>query len=283
MGCGAQQSGQLGDGTVINRSTPVQVMSGVSAVAAGDYHTLFLKDDGSAWGCGLNTRGQLGLASISRYFNATMTGSQSRLPQTIDFPAITDRALAEASPVPLSATSSSGLPIRYEIVEGSATLTAGTLTLLGAGKVTIRANQDGDFTYAKAPAVERSFNVIASAFAAFLAEANVPDGQRDVTSDPDHDSIPNLMEYALDLHPMQANHTGLPVVHASDTFLTLTYHPVRPDVIYLVQTNDNLSDSDAWTSTGINQGSPDASGFVSASAPMLGTRRFLRLKVTLSD
>lgn len=61
--CGYNYSGQLGDSTSNNnRTTPVQVydLSGVTAIAAGQFHSLFVKNDGTAWACGGNSFGQLG-------------------------------------------------------------------------------------------------------------------------------------------------------------------------------------------------------------------------------
>jgi alpha-tubulin suppressor-like RCC1 family protein len=54
--------GVLGDGTEIDRNTPVQVvnLNGAKAIAGGVYHTVALKNDGTVWGWGRNFEGQLG-------------------------------------------------------------------------------------------------------------------------------------------------------------------------------------------------------------------------------
>ena len=57
---GRNVHGQLGDGTTINRTTPVQVLTNVIDVALGDSHTLALRADGTLWAWGLNSSGQLG-------------------------------------------------------------------------------------------------------------------------------------------------------------------------------------------------------------------------------
>jgi alpha-tubulin suppressor-like RCC1 family protein len=60
---GANSSGQLGDGATYNISpTPVQVsnLTNVIAIAAGEYHSLALKADGTVWTWGSNDFGQLG-------------------------------------------------------------------------------------------------------------------------------------------------------------------------------------------------------------------------------
>jgi hypothetical protein len=57
---GQNSLGQLGDGTTSDRSTPVQVATGVQAVAAGYNCSLFLKTGGTLWAVGYNAEGQLG-------------------------------------------------------------------------------------------------------------------------------------------------------------------------------------------------------------------------------
>jgi alpha-tubulin suppressor-like RCC1 family protein len=61
---GANQAGQLGDGTNNERHTPAQIGAdkGWKAIAAGSEHSIGLKADGSLWGWGENNRyGELGI------------------------------------------------------------------------------------------------------------------------------------------------------------------------------------------------------------------------------
>ena len=67
--CGSNSFGQLGDTTGAaqeygSRQIPLQVMTGVQSIAAGDYHSLMVKTDGTLWGCGNNSYGQLGLGDL---------------------------------------------------------------------------------------------------------------------------------------------------------------------------------------------------------------------------
>ena len=63
-GCGQNAYGQLGLGDATNRKTFTETTTNVDDVKSiycGRNHTFMLKNDGTLWGCGSNTYGQLGL------------------------------------------------------------------------------------------------------------------------------------------------------------------------------------------------------------------------------
>ena len=144
----------LGVGTTNFQTTPVQVMSGVSAISAGGAHSLFLKTDGTVWAAGDNSNGQLGDGT-----NASLgTPVPIRLTQDIYFypPAL---ATFGDAPLTLSATATSGLLVSLSIISGPASISGDTLTLTGSGAVVIRAFQAGDTNYIPTPANEHTITV----------------------------------------------------------------------------------------------------------------------------
>jgi alpha-tubulin suppressor-like RCC1 family protein len=59
---GRNHKGQLGDNSIIDRSSPVTVSGGGTTwkqVSVGSTHTVAIKTDGSLWSCGYNGYGQL--------------------------------------------------------------------------------------------------------------------------------------------------------------------------------------------------------------------------------
>ncbi len=81
--------------------------------------------------------------------------------QFIDFAEIPDQ-LVYNEPITLQATSTSGLPVTFEVVDGPATIDGNVLTLTGEdGQVKVKATQLGDGTnWQPAPAVSRTFYAV---------------------------------------------------------------------------------------------------------------------------
>jgi hypothetical protein len=95
--------------------------------------------------------------------------------QTIAFATIPNTVYG-AAPFTLTATASSGLPVTISVVQGNVALSGatsaligGTVTVLGAGPVTLQASQAGNATYPAATPVQQSFSI---APASLTATAN---------------------------------------------------------------------------------------------------------------
>lgn len=81
-------------------------------------------------------------------------------PQTITFAQPADRTFnPAANSLQVSATSSSSLPVSIEVTSGPATLNGSTLTITGAGEVTLTATQAGNENFSAATPVVRTFTV----------------------------------------------------------------------------------------------------------------------------
>jgi hypothetical protein len=78
--------------------------------------------------------------------------------QTITFPAIATKTYGDAA-FAVSATSSSRLPVNYNVLSGPAIVSGNTVTITGAGTVTLQATQSGNENYNAATAVSQSFVV----------------------------------------------------------------------------------------------------------------------------
>ena len=84
VGWGANSAGQLGDGTARQRRTPVEAVglgSGVTAIAAGGYHTCAITTGGGVKCWGQNQHGQLGNgAAIQHTTPVVVAGFAMHLP-----------------------------------------------------------------------------------------------------------------------------------------------------------------------------------------------------------
>ena len=75
---GNNSYGYLGDGTNINKSSPIQIgalTDWTTTIAAGASHTLAIKTDGTLWTWGLNYYGRLGLGNTTNRSSPVQIGS----------------------------------------------------------------------------------------------------------------------------------------------------------------------------------------------------------------
>jgi len=80
--------------------------------------------------------------------------------QTITFPAPASPVVYGVTPISLSATASSGLPVNFSVLSGPGAVSGNTLTITGAGTVEIAANQSGNGSFA--PAAQVTNNIVVS-------------------------------------------------------------------------------------------------------------------------
>jgi alpha-tubulin suppressor-like RCC1 family protein/plastocyanin len=81
---GRNNSGQLGDGSKTQRNNPVQVkhadgaeFNKVVAVSAGEFHTVYLKSDGTVWAVGYGNYGGLGDGTTDSYDSPIQVKNQN--------------------------------------------------------------------------------------------------------------------------------------------------------------------------------------------------------------
>ncbi len=119
---------------------------------------------------------QAGNANYSAAPQVQQSFTVSSATQTISFSTLVNKVLAQ-SPVTLSATASSGLPVTFSTTTPTVCTVSGTtLTLLTAGICTVDANQAGNANYTAAPQVQQSFTVSSATQTDLLLDA----GQQDV-------------------------------------------------------------------------------------------------------
>jgi alpha-tubulin suppressor-like RCC1 family protein len=77
-GWGYNNNWQVGNGSSINRSSPVQIATGSwSSVSARNYQSFALRSDGLLFGWGINNLGQLGLNDLTTRSSPTQIGTSS--------------------------------------------------------------------------------------------------------------------------------------------------------------------------------------------------------------
>ena len=273
---------------VSHRVRAVSTVDGLATTAAGS-------TEGAAEGIALAARFDVPIAIVAtpdgvlyaadhdnHTLRALTPSTQVAVAQSIGFAPLLDRAYTPL-PITLSATTTSGLPVVFELVAGDASLDGNQLTLLGTGTITIRATQPGDATHLAAEPVTRSFTVTPN-FLSWQLDRFTPEQIENPAltgpnADFDRDGFSNLVEYALGLDPRVASHADAPTVAASASEWTFTYtRPAdRSDVTYTVQTSTNLT---TWTDVAATRTANGPTETWRATVPVTGNPNLVfRLKV----
>lgn len=278
---------QTGGGALRRRATDGTVTTVAGGTIGSTDATALAASFDAPVGVTLLANGTGYLADYNNHKIRQLTPSNlAAAPQTITFNALPDVAFT-ANPITLTATSTSGLTVGFEVVSGEAEVSGNQLTLLGTGSITIRATQPGNASWLAAAPVERTFNVTAS-FSSWLVDNFTPEQIANTSltgpnADFDGDGYRNLVEYALGLDPKVAGNAATPEVAASASEWTFTYtRPAdRTDVTYVVEVSTNLT---AWTTTNVTHELVGGHGGVEtwrASYPQsAASTLFFRLRVS---
>ena len=101
---------------------------------------------------------QAGAGDYAAAAPVDQTFTVDKAAQTISFDALAGKTFGDA-PFAVSAMASSGDAVTFSIVSGPASIAGNTVTLTGAGNVTVRASQAGNANYEAAADVDQTFTV----------------------------------------------------------------------------------------------------------------------------
>ena len=221
--------------------------------------------------------------------------------QVIAFGALSDIPLDGGSHL-LNATSDRGLPVEFSVTNGAATLSGNLLIPQASGPVTVRASQIGNANILAAAPVDQTFTVTHSYpnsrwrqlhfDAAELLDPAVSGDQ----ADPDRDGLVNLIEYAMQSDPKDAEQanpplSGLMVTVEEQDYQALSYRRRIADVgvALHVEVSDALGDwrhgepHTVQVGTPVNHGDGTETVVVRSAKPYgASPSEFLRLKAQMN-
>ena len=129
---GGNAYGQLGDGTTLNRLSPIPVagITAVRAIAAGEGHTAIAKLDGSVYAWGRNYSGELGIASAPGIGVIQVTPAQTVAGAAgLDLGPLGPLVFASQTDVPLSSVRTSNSIVLTGLPAGAISVTNGSYSI----------------------------------------------------------------------------------------------------------------------------------------------------------
>jgi alpha-tubulin suppressor-like RCC1 family protein len=198
---GFNSRGQLGDSTTTTRLTPVTTLHPQDIAAT-------VETDGLAVGLHAIQAVYLGNAGFLGSSSSVVFQLVNKAPNTITFPALSNREFGTSLPA-LNATTSSGLPVTYASTTATVcTVTSGSfITMVSVGTCSITASQPGNANFLAATSVTRSFSVTR--------------GANTIT----FPALPNTVFGTTPPLPVATASSGLPVTYASTTAPVCTMIP----------------------------------------------------------
>ncbi|HEX3659982.1 MAG TPA: Ig-like domain repeat protein [Acidobacteriaceae bacterium] len=146
----------------LNGSDPSLCGSAITSLDAGATCDLSVNfqptQSGNRTGALTITDNALNATGATQTIALTGTGETTQQTQTISF-SVAASLTYGASPLPLTASASSGLPVAFSVVSGPATIEGNVLTITGAGTVVLLASQAGNAAYTAAPSVSKTITV----------------------------------------------------------------------------------------------------------------------------
>ncbi|MCB1098160.1 MAG: hypothetical protein KDN22_21490 [Verrucomicrobiae bacterium] len=121
-------------------------------------------------------------------------------------------------------------------------------------------------------------------FDTWAAGFGLPEGQSGTGDDPDSDGVDNVIEFALGMHPLEADSQRLPspVAESIDgaSMLTMRYQPRAEDCPFVKIIPQSSIDLDEWETIAPTALTTSSDGTVTVRLPLSGTV-YIRLLVTI--
>jgi len=99
----------------------------------------------------------------------------------------------------------------------------------------------------------------------------------DPLAEPNRDGVSLLMAYALNLDPTRNQAGSMPQVVRTGNQMSITFYSGTPGITYTVEASSDMLN---WSTNGVMISDPDTNHFRTATVPMTGLNRFLRLRVS---